>query len=117
MINRGDVVIVIWPFAGGIGTKPRPALIVQNNRDNQRVSNTILAMITSVTRRSTEPTQLLIDIATPDGRQTGLQQNSVVNCLNIFTVEQTKILHTIGKFSSSQMQSIDNCLKVSLELK
>ena len=49
-MKRGDVVLVDWPFAGGAGAKLRPALVVQNDRDNQRLTNTILAMITSVTK-------------------------------------------------------------------
>jgi mRNA-degrading endonuclease toxin of MazEF toxin-antitoxin module len=51
-VHRGAVVIVDWPFASGQGRKPRPALVVQNDRDNQRLQNTILAMITSMTRRA-----------------------------------------------------------------
>src|SRR5262245_22774345 len=106
-IHRADVVIVDWPFSGGGATKIRPALVVQNDRDNQRLTNTILAMITSVTRRALEPTQLLIDLATPEGRLSGLRQDSVVNCVNLFTVEQSKILRTLGKLSNALMQQID----------
>ncbi len=46
-MNRGDVVIVdirtVNPLA-----KVRPAVIIQNDRDNGRMSNTILAQITWV---------------------------------------------------------------------
>ena len=70
-INRGDVVVVDWPFAAGAGSKPRPALVIQNNADNARMTNTIIVMFTSVTRRSADPTHLLIDLSTPDGKQTG----------------------------------------------
>jgi mRNA interferase MazF len=115
-IQRGDVVLVDWPFAGGGGSKPRPALVVQNDRDNTRLTNTILAMITSQTRRALEPTQLLIDVTTPEGQRTGLHRNSVVNCVNIFTVEQTKVLRTIGQLSPTLMQQVDACLKAALAL-
>src|SRR5215510_3352628 len=81
-VQRGDVVLVDYPYAAGGGTKVRPALVVQNDRDNQRLLNTIVAQITSVTRRALEPTQLLIEIATPAGQQSGLRQNSVVNGVN-----------------------------------
>jgi mRNA-degrading endonuclease toxin of MazEF toxin-antitoxin module len=46
------------------GAKVRPALVVQNDRDNQRLVNTIVVQITSVTRRALAPTQLLIALAT-----------------------------------------------------
>lgn len=116
-IRRGEVVVLDWPFAAGGGTKPRPALVVQNDRDNGRLLNTIVAMITSRVQRAHEPTQLLVDVSTPEGRQTGLHRNSVVNCVNLFTVEQTKVLQVIGTMPATLMQQIDNCLKSALELK
>jgi len=59
-VQRGDVVLVDYPYAAGSRTKVRPVLVIQNDRDNQRLLNTIVAQITSVTRRALEPTQLLI---------------------------------------------------------
>lgn len=115
-IHRGEIVIIDWPFAGGIGGKARPALVIQNDRDNVRLTNTIIAMITSRTHRTGEPTQVLVDVATPDGRQTGLHRTSVVNCVNLFTVEQKKVLHTIGRFSAALMQQVEAALKAALEL-
>lgn len=115
-VNRGEVVIVNWPFASGVGRKPRPALVIQNNRDNQRLVNTILAMITSVTHRALEPTQLLIELNTQQGRQSGLRQDSVVNCAHLLTVDQSRILHAIGSLPVASMQQINHCLKAALEI-
>lgn len=118
-MKRGDVVIVDWPLfrASGPGrSKPRPALVVQNDKDNARLTNTILAMITSVTHRALEATQLLIEIGTPDGKRTGLRQDSVINCVNLLTVEQNKIIATIGELSLALLGKIDNCLKAALAL-
>jgi len=42
-MNRADVVLVDWPFSRGHGSKIRPALVVENNADNQRLTNTIIA--------------------------------------------------------------------------
>ncbi len=110
-VQRGDVVLIDWPFAGGGMFKLRPAAVVQHDRDNARLTNTILAMITYVTRRALEPTRLLIDISTPEGRQTGLYQNSVINCCILFTVEQAKIRRTIGRLSMAVLQQVNDCLK------
>lgn len=114
--QRNEVVVIDWPFTGGIGGKARPALVIQNDRDNSRLMNTIVAMITSRIHRSGEPTQVLIDLSTPDGQRTGLHRTSVVNCANLFTVEQAKILHTVGKLSVALMQQVDVALKAALEL-
>ncbi|CAN5368342.1 hypothetical protein BH10PLA2_BH10PLA2_11920 [soil metagenome] len=46
-VCRGDVVLVDFPFSTGAASKVRPALMGQNDRDNQRLQNTIIAHITS----------------------------------------------------------------------
>jgi mRNA interferase MazF len=115
-VQRSDVVIVDFPFSSGSGGKARPAVIVQNDRDNSRLNSTIIAMITSRTHRSAEPTQVLIDVGTPDGKQTGLHKTSVVNCVNLFTIDQTRILKTIGRLSPRLSQEVDDALKAALAL-
>lgn len=115
-VQRGDVVLVDYPYAAGGGSKVRPALVIQNDRDNQRLVNTIVVQITSVTRRALEPTQLLIELAAPAGRQSGLRQDSVVNCVNLLTLDKTKVLRTLGSLPTSSMQEVSDCLKAALEL-
>jgi len=68
-VRRGDIVLAPYPFASDTGTKKRPVLIVQNDRDNQRLANTIVAQITSNTRRGNKLTRLLIQVASPAGKQ------------------------------------------------
>ena len=46
MIWRGDVVMVDFPFTDTGQSKVRPALVVQNDRDNQKIRKTVIAMIT-----------------------------------------------------------------------
>jgi mRNA interferase MazF len=93
----------------------RPALVVQNELDNQRLLNTIVVQITSVTR-AMESTQLLIDITTPEGKQSGLRHNSVVNCVNLLTLDKNKILRKIGSLPFDSMKMVNECLKAALEL-
>src|SRR5262249_56389686 len=102
-VRRGDVVLVDYPYAAGGGTKRRPVLVIQNDRDNQRLLNTIVAQITSTTRRSQEPTQLLIEVTTPDGQQSGLRLDSVVNCVNLATVAKDRIVRRLGCLSPALM--------------
>jgi mRNA interferase MazF len=115
-VQRGDVVLVDYPYASGTGAKVRPVLVVQNDRDNQRLLNTIVVQITSVTRRALEPPQLLIELATPAGRQSGLRQDSVVNCVNILTLDKDKMLRKLGSVPDSALKLVNVCLKAALEL-
>ena len=117
MTQRGDVVIVAFPFATGGGGKNRPAVIVQCDRDNRRLSNSIVAMITgNVSYAQSEPTQLLVDPSTTAGRSSGLSYVSSVKCSNLYTVDQKHILATIGRLSPSLMSQVDACLKAALGL-
>jgi mRNA interferase MazF len=115
-VQRGDVVLVGYPYAAGTGAKVRPVLVIQNDRDNQRLLNTIVVQITSLTRRALEPTQLLIELATPAGRQSGLRQDSVVNCVNILTLHHDKILRKLGSLPNSPLQLLSKCLNATVEL-
>ena len=73
-MKRGDIVLVPVPLTSGLPGKARPALAVQSNHNNRRLQDTIVAVITSTTHRvKLEPTQLLVEISTPDniGRISG----------------------------------------------
>ncbi len=117
MTARGDVVIVEFPYVDGRRGKNRPALVIQCDRNNRRLQNTIVAMITGNVRRvGAEPTQLLVDPKAPDGQSSGLHGVSAVKCENLFTVSQSHILQTIGRLQDDLMAKIDACLEASLEL-
>ena len=90
-LRRGDVVLVQFPYSSGTGSKLRPALLVQSDHNNQRLANVILAPITTTTHRQSEPTQLLIDKATPAGKSAGLRHTSAIICENLTTVALTLV--------------------------
>ena len=115
-MKPGDVVILDHPYSDASGSKVRPALVVQNDRDNHRLTNTIVAMITRNIGRVGEPSQLLIDVTTAEGRQSGLNQTSAVVCTNLFTVSQSKVRRIIGSLPASLITKVDGCLKAALEL-
>jgi mRNA interferase MazF len=103
-VNRGDVILVDYPYSRGGGAKVRPALIVQNDRDNRRLYSTVIAQITSRTDRAEkEATQFLIDLMTAEGKQSGLRNNSAVNCVNLFTIHRDDLLRRLGSLSTAAM--------------
>ena len=115
-IQRGDIVLLSAPFTKGKRRKMRPMLVVQNDANNARMANTILVFVTSNMTRASEPTQVLIDVSTTVGKQSGLLQDSVASCENILTVVQSDIVRTIGKLPKALMQQVDDALKASLAL-
>jgi mRNA interferase MazF len=115
-VKRGDVVLVDFPFPQGTGSKVRPALVIQNNPDNARMANTILAQVTGNVQRAGEPTQVLIDIATADRKQSGLQFDSVVNCINLVAIDRSLVLRRLGSLPLPLLDAVGDALKVALEL-
>ena len=108
--------LLSMPFAQGGGAKIRPAVIVQNDRNNVRLNSTIVAAITRNVSRVNLPTQLLIDPATAAGKGSGLYAPSAVTCESLFTVGRNLIHRTIGRLSADVMQQVNECLKAALEL-
>ena len=116
MIKRCDVVMVDFPFTDTSQSKVRPAVVVQNDRDNRAIRKTVVAMITGNTRRKGDPSHLFIDPLDPDGASTGLRFPSLVSCYNLFTIEQTSVLRVIGHLSDALKPLLADCLKTALEL-
>ncbi len=116
-VDRGDVILVSYPFASGTGSKVRPAVVIQCDRNNSRLDNTIIAQLTSRTRYAkSEPTQILIEAASAAGQQAGLLIDSALSCENLYTVRQDAVVRKIGTLPDGLMLQVAACLKASLEL-
>ncbi len=116
-VQRGDVVLVDYVYSDRTGSKVRPCLVVQNDSNNARLDDTIVVTISTNTRLSrTEPTQLLVDLNTPVGRQSGLLHTSAVQCENILTIDCQFVFRKIGVPPADAMDRVNDCLKASLAL-
>ena len=115
-VKRGDVVLAWYPFSSGTGGKRRPCLIVQNDRDNLRLNNTVVVQITSNLRAAMEPTTLPIEAKSPEGQRAGILHDSLVSCNNVATIEQLLIARSIGSLSPAAMAKVDDCLKAALQI-
>ena len=115
MLSRGQIVVVDFAVAG-LPKKIRPVLVVQSDAYNRKMTNSIVAMITTNLTRASEPTHLLIDITTPDGKQSGLLHASVVNCNTLTTIRQDDVLRVLGSLSPVLMARIDLRLRTALDI-
>jgi mRNA interferase MazF len=114
-VKRGDIVLVDFPFSDRSLSKVRPALVVQADVWNDRLEDTILALITSSSRRRLgAETQFYIDLSTDEGQQTGLKFDSVVQCENLLTYKADLILRVLGRLPDTEMTKIDRCLDAAL---
>lgn len=117
MSQRGGIVYVEIPYYDRPGSKERTAVVIQCDRNNRRLLSTLVAGITTNTSRvGKEPTQFLIDPATPEGASSGLAHSSAVKCENLYTVSQARIRRTAGQLSDVLKLKLHGCLNAALEL-
>jgi mRNA-degrading endonuclease toxin of MazEF toxin-antitoxin module len=115
--RRGELVMVDQFFSDARGSKVRPMLIVQSDLRNQLLNHGIVAMVTTnLVFVGSDPTQVLVDVTTPDGALSGLSATSAIRCGNLFTLHEKFILRKIGTLSTVLMQEVDAGLKTALQL-
>lgn len=113
VIQRGE----IWwaSLDEPSGSEPgfrRPLVVVQSNDFNRSRINTVLAVvITSNTRLAQAPGNVLLP-----AKSTGLDRDSVANVSQLITVDKASLTEKIGKLTTSQMQSVDDGLRLVLSL-
>jgi mRNA interferase MazF len=112
-MNRGDVVLVDWPYSDRTGSKLRPAVVVQADLLNGLIDDTILVQITR-TAHAIPGTEVAIDPALETG--SGLGHLSFASCANLLTADPALIDQVIGCLSDAAMQQINECLKKVLGL-
>ncbi len=116
-VQRGDVVFLEFPFSDGSGAKVRPAVVLQSDRENQRLTSTVVAMISgSLNLVGREPGHILIDIQSEDGRHSGLKYSSVVNIHSIYSVHTDRIERVSGTLSENLLRQIAEQLLETLDL-
>jgi mRNA interferase MazF len=115
-MKRGDVVLVRFPHPSGQRGKKRPAVVVQSDAYAGTVSTVVVAEVTKNLTMKGDPACLFINLATPEGKATGLLVDSVVSSLVLDTVYADTVAQVLGSLSPSLMQMFDGCLKVGLGL-
>jgi mRNA interferase MazF len=116
-VSRGEIVLVQFPYSSGTGSKLRPAVVVlQPDHNNRRLTNVILAPITTTVQRAGESTQYLVDAGSSAGKAAGLRHTSVVTCENLTTVAQSLVRRRLGRLPPDAMDQVNVCLKAALGL-
>jgi mRNA interferase MazF len=105
---RGDVVIV---SAQGDYGKPRPAVVVQNNRLLNQIDSVTVCFLTS----KVIPTRNLRITIEPDDIN-GLRERSQVQIEKMMTFNRSKVRGPVGRLSMDQMRDIDRYLMIFLDL-
>ena len=112
-MNRGDVVIVDWPYSDLSGSKLRPAVVVQADFLNGLVDDTVYVKVQSQ-RYAIPGTE--VELAPAAETLSGLKHLCYASCKDILTREQALVHHSLGVLSDAAMRQIEACLKTVLEI-
>lgn len=118
MVKRGDIVLVDLGDAPGESEQQtsrmkgkRPALVIQNNKQNKHATTTIVLTM------STRPRAPHIAVkVTPE--ESGMDRDSYINVTNVISIDQKEIIKKLGKvrFGSPEMGRLNHALRVQLGL-
>jgi len=91
-------------------------LIIQSDRNNNRLDKLIFLQISSNLSHKDEETQFLIKLNSKAGKSSGLLTDSVVKAEVIFTLPKAFVYKKLGDLPDSVMKLINDCVKQSLDL-
>lgn len=99
--QRGEIVLVRFPFTDLSGSKRRPAIILA-----AYPPDIVVAFISSVVPDEPEPSDILLQ-PTPDN---GLKKVSIMRLRKIATLEQELVTRRLGKLDQGLLTAVDTAL-------
>jgi PemK-like, MazF-like toxin of type II toxin-antitoxin system len=112
VFERGDIILVPFPFTDQTTIKKRPAVVISSNEYNKILSDVIIMAVTSQTERSFNVGECIIK----DWQYAGLLKPSSIKPV-ISTIEQNLILKKLGSLSSEDRITLNEGIKELLDLK
>ena len=105
MYQRGDIVLVPFPFTDLRTTKRRPALIISNEMVNA-TGDVIIVMITSQNKNDVFQIEIDITHVSPS-----LPKTSFVRCHRVATIDVNLIMSLIGHANNTLLDSVIELVK------
>lgn len=112
VVKRGEIYFA--NLGEGVGSEQngvRPVIVIQNDVGNKYSPTTIVALITSMSKKLNLPVHLEIS-----KEESSLPQNSVILLEQIRTIDKKRLIRKISKLDESIADNINNRLKISLGL-
>ena len=105
--QRGDIVLVPFPFTDLSRPKVRPAVVISTFLFNRTSPDIILAAISSRIPPTLADTELIIRQDSTGFPATGLRVSSVIRTTKLITLQQTLLSATLGRLSSYLIDELD----------
>ena len=111
-LSRLDIVLVdLEPTKGSEIKKVRPCVIVSPNIINYH-SRTII--ICAITHYDKEKLKSYFFIPISANNTTGLKKKSLINTMQVITIDRIRVIKKLGKLSKSLESSLDYALTLAL---
>lgn len=111
---RGDICLASFPFAGRVGAKVRPVLLLTDPIGT--VPEMLAAYMSSALPATFLPTDILIDPALPEYAATNLKLPTVLRLHKLATIHASDITRQTGVASPTLMAEVDTKLRAMLNL-
>jgi mRNA interferase MazF len=109
--QRGEVVLVPFPFSDLTTTKVRPAVVISGSLYHATEPDLLLAALTSRVSAATGP----LDYVLSDWQAAGLRFPSAFKA-TLVTLEPSRVIHRVGTLTSRDLAEVSRRLTRALEL-
>ncbi len=109
--QRGDVLLVPFPFSDLSTTKVRPAIVISSALYHTTQPDLILAAITTKLASASS----VVDYPLQDWVSAGLRHPSALKPV-LFTLDPGRVVHKIGVLSADDLAAVDQRLRLALQL-
>lgn len=104
--NQFDVVIVPFPFTDSQSTKLRPALVISDAEEfNRLLGRSVMAMITTATQSPWPLDVSIVNLST-----TGLKAASIVR-MKLFTLDHSLVVRKSGVLTTADQMKVNDALR------
>lgn len=108
VLERGDIVLVPFPFTDLTSQKVRPAIVLT---PNPGASDVLVAFISSAVESRPAPTDYVLRDDHADFSVTGLKKPSIFKMNKLLTLQRNLIIRRLGRVSPRIQKELDIRLK------
>ncbi|GIL18921.1 MAG: type II toxin-antitoxin system PemK/MazF family toxin [Candidatus Jettenia sp.] len=112
IFNKGDVILIPFPFTDLSATKQRPALIISSDQFNNNHKDVIVMAISSQVPSQVPEDEYLL--SSTDLKTSGLPKKSIIKLGKVVTINQSLIIKKLGKIPNQTIASILNQFNTSI---
>ena len=112
-LNKGDIVLVPFPFTDLSQTKLRPAVVLWADSKGQDVT---LCFVSSQKVDRLAQYEFVIASVNPQFLMTGLKVTSKVRVARVVTLERRLLQRRLGRLSDPMMTQLDQALQYAFQL-